>query len=229
MVLSSHSDATTDTDPVPTKARVTGVPGGGGVSDPTLHLNPRATLQWVLSQFDIYQTATSARLWASDDLHNRASLYRADSKLAVVVGDDDLAGVLRRLFPCHGWRLRPTPIPGTPLSKLHPALGNRIFNALAREGFTSVEEVAAVPDIALADLRGMGLASITAIRSVIAAASTNSYPDDDIVVMLSGGQLRELASLLATLAGYAEARGQADIAGRAQAFIADALPQTPTA
>jgi hypothetical protein len=42
-------------------------------------------------------------------------------------------------------------------------------------------------------------------------------------VTLSGHQLRELASLLATLTVYAKARSQTDIADRAHAFIASVV------
>src|SRR5258705_456720 len=75
-------------------------------------------------------------------------------------------------------------------------LTSRIHNALAREGFPAVEEVTAVPDAGLWDVRGMGPVSINAIRDASAAVRTYRYPDDQDVVTLSGDKVRELASLL---------------------------------
>jgi DNA-directed RNA polymerase alpha subunit len=44
----------------------------------------------------------------------------------------------------------------------------RIYNMLAREGFSTVEQVAAVPDTALLDIRSMGGPSLTAVRDATA-------------------------------------------------------------
>ena len=193
---------------------------------PPAHLHHRLTTSVPVARLGDHVVASRHSRWppwASQYPHNGASLYRTRSKLAVVIGDDDIAEVLCRLFPCQGWRLRPTAMPGTPVTALHPVLGNRIFNALAREGFTTVEEVAAVPDTALMDIRGMGLGSINTVRNAIAATQTPSYPNDDAAVTLSGRQLRELVLLLATLTVYAKARSQTDIADRAYAFVASVV------
>ena len=93
---------------------------------------------------------------------------------------------------------------------------------MIREGFASVEELAAVPDAGLREIRHVGRGAITEVRDVIAAARTVNVADDQVVT-LSGGQARELASLLATLAVYAAARNQHDVARRAEAFSIDVL------
>ena len=232
--LDGHAEAGGDPGLGPTEAEVSWVPTGFGPQayDPVRHATPRAALQWVLSQFDTHLTAVSARLWASDNPHDNAVLYRADDmaghRAAVVIGDDEMAVVLRGLFPCDQWRLRITPIPGTPLTTLQPSLGTRIYSTLTREGFITVEEVAAVSDRALIDIRGIGPGSINTIRDALAAARTPSWPEDTLVT-LSGPQVRELTSLLATLTVYAEACGKSDVVRRAHAFIADALSRPPNA
>jgi hypothetical protein len=116
----------------------------------------------------------------------------------------------------------PAPVPSRPLETLKGSLSSRILNMLLREGFTTVEQVAATPDEVLLKMPLLGLPSITAIRDAIAAAEAAAHvPDGEI--LLDVDQVRELAVLLSTLAGYAEAREQRDVAHRARTFLGTAV------
>jgi hypothetical protein len=55
-----------------------------------------------------------------------------------------------------GWRLHDLPVTQTPLNDAEPLLGPRVYAMLARYGFTTVEEIAAVPDLGLLDIRHFG-------------------------------------------------------------------------
>lgn len=92
-----------------------------------------------------------------------------------VVGRSPLAEEFRRLLTTGvvpGWTLHPVPPGRTPLDVLVAPLLRRcghmrFYNLLEREGFASVEEVAATPDECLLELRNSGPKLITTVRAVI--------------------------------------------------------------
>lgn len=92
-----------------------------------------------------------------------------------VVGRSPLAEEYRRLLTTGvvpGWTLHPVPPGDTPLDVLVAPLLRRcghmrFYNLLEREGFASVEEVAATPDECLLELRNSGPKLITIVRAVI--------------------------------------------------------------
>jgi hypothetical protein len=109
-----------------------------------------------------------------------------------VAGASALAAELRSLIAAGaepGWELHPVPEGRTPLTALAAPLlrlsgSNRFFNLLDRSGFACVEEVAAVPDECLLDLRNGGPRFVAAVRQVlselgpdIAAAAETAAPD----------------------------------------------------
>jgi hypothetical protein len=105
----------------------------------------------------------------------------------------------------------------TPLQLLRPTLGNRICHALLREGYTTVEQVAATPDADLLDIAIIGPGSVAVLRKVIPyrdPVTGRSTP----VLALSSDQIVELEELLDALISYATASGGRDIARRADAF-----------
>lgn len=212
----------------PTRARVEGaldheVADQAGIG---LHASPEDALRWVLSAFEQRDTAATAHLWIDQArTPDRASVYRLDGKVVMIVGQDPLArSVLPELLPLNGWILHRLPVPGTPLAALKNELGFRAYNMLARAGFATVEEVATAPDLGLYNIRGMGEGTLELVRAVTYAANASYvYPGDDEVMTLSGRQVRELGALLATLTAYAQTRGHLDIVRRTKAFVADAL------
>jgi hypothetical protein len=211
-------------------ARVSGVPSfpGARLNDPRTHGDLTSGLHWILNQFDESRHAATAKLWSGSYPHSGAVIYRlddryGDDKLVAVIGDSGLADSVRDLFPCRGWQLRQAAVPGIPLESLRATLTSRIYNALAREGFTTVEEIAVVPDDGLLDIRPLGIGSVDLIRDAIAVATNSHVPDIDppATASLTAGQLRELTALLSKLVTYANARGRDDIARRAQALLGD--------
>ena len=105
----------------------------------------------------------------------------------------------------------------TALVVLRPHLSSRVYNLLTREGFTTVEEIAARDDFALLDIRTMGLPSIAAIRE--ATATVRAEGIAATALHLDAGKTRELVWLLSTLSAYAEGQGSRDVARRADAFL----------
>lgn len=86
-----------------------------------------------------------------------------------------------------------------------------------------MEQVAAAADVELLEIERMGESSVALIRDAIAALQAEVYPTDATVV-LTGEQVRELGTLLTTLAVYADARGRRDVARLARAFLKETVP-----
>jgi hypothetical protein len=75
-----------------------------------------------------------------------------------LVGAGELGEQLRQLLcgGVDGWRLHELPATQTPLTNAEPLLGARVCGMLTRYGFTTLEEIAAVPDLGLLDIRHFG-------------------------------------------------------------------------
>jgi len=134
------------------------------------------------------------RLWPARSLH--------------VVGDSPLAAEFRRLIAAGavpGWDLHPVPAGHTPLHVLAGPLyrlsgSYRFYNLLERNGFASVEEVAAMPEACWFELRNCGTRFITAVRQVIAElrpgdlqARTGSLPGSGGAGPAAGGPVTQAA------------------------------------
>lgn len=208
------------------RARVDGVPSFSGArwDEYRVHADLPAALEWVLGQLDQSWRPTTAHLWQEERLHRRATLYQAGDKDLVVLADD--VDVVASLLPRRGYRAKPLDS-STPLAALRPQLPARVYNMLSREGFTTVEQVAALSDTALMTIRKMGESSLTALRDAIAVAAP-AKPVPARGVRLGAAQVRELVELLSTLSSYAEGRNNRDLARRADAFLLTLTGTAPT-
>ncbi len=125
-----------------------------------------------------------------------------------VLGDSPLAAEFRRLIAAGavpGWDLHPVPAGHTPLHVLAGPLyrlsgSYRFYNLLERNGFASVEEVAAMPEACWFELRNCGTRFITAVRQVIAElrpgdlqARTGSLPGSGGAGPAAGGPVTRAA------------------------------------
>lgn len=218
MVDTEIHDTTTVTALIP------GVPSypSAGPYDPSSHPHARAALRWTLDQFDRHPRAVRADL--SPRRERRVVLYRTGPTTVVVIGDGDLAKAVRRLLPYRDWQRLSPPTPGMPVETLSRWLPSRILNALLRDGFATVEEIAAVPDEALATIRGLGSLSIPALREAVTAAGVSTlHPPQPPALTLTGAQQRELASLLTILTKHSRNLNDHDTATRARAFLTHVL------
>ena len=66
-------------------------------------------------------------------------------------------------------RLHELPATQTPLTDAEPLLGPRVAGMLARYGFTTLEEIAAVPDLGLLDIRHFGPKTRLVVDAALAA------------------------------------------------------------
>jgi hypothetical protein len=104
---------------------------------------------------------------------------------------------------------------------LQPTLGERIPNLLMRNGYQTIEQVAAAPDRDLLQVPKIGRQSLAELRAAISISpAAGQMPDR--AVTLDVDQVRELRRLLlGTLTRWADARGASDIAHRARDFGGD--------
>ena len=121
-----------------------------------------------------------------------------------------------RLLPARGYEQLLLPEPATPLITLGPMLPSRVLNCLLREGYSSVEQIAVLPDAALHDMRSMGTIGISQIRDAIATLGV-APAAAPVPVTLPAEQAGELARLLADLGALALAH-EHDLAERAATF-----------
>lgn len=179
-----------------------------------------AALHWLLEQLELHPGAVRAYLLKQPypHWHGRIDVFRVDPKTIVITGDEDFAAAVRKLLPCRGWWQRCLPTPGTPTETLSCWLPNRMVNALLRDHFTTVEQIAVVPDAALLTIRGVGASSVAPIRDAIIAA-TGDVHDNRPVLRLASEQQRELVALLSILTDHAQALDDHDTAARVQAFL----------
>jgi hypothetical protein len=145
-----------------------------GRSDPDDGESPEEALRRIVSVFD-----TGAR-WVTVGGHGSrwgmASLCRVrPGRILHVIGASTMAERLRELLvgqAAPGWELQPLPPNRTPLHLLAEPLltvsaGQRFYNLLDRNGFATVEEVAATPDGCLLLLRQAGPKMVAAVRLVL--------------------------------------------------------------
>lgn len=154
--------------------------GISGMWDPLLALGVEAALDAVLSEFDRHAYCADGHVWINPEdnggdrgriLHNRALLVRCPGRRVLVVGTDPVAHEVRDLLAdgCAGWELFRLPEKQELLEEAEPLLGHRAYNMITREGFRTVDEVAATPDAALLNIRNIGPKSLDAIHDMATA------------------------------------------------------------
>lgn len=112
-----------------------------------------------------------------------------------MIGAGELGQHLRALLRdgVNGWRLHELPAAQTSLKDAEPLLGPRIYAMLDRYGFTTLEEIAAVPDLGLLDIRHFGPKT----RLVVdAAPAAHRLLDDPAVRAAQQRRRRLIASRL---------------------------------
>jgi hypothetical protein len=95
-----------------------------------------------------------------------------------VIGQNQLADELREVLRAGripGWRLRELPAEQTPVHVLYARLSSRSANLLQRVPFVSAQEIAALPDEALLEFRGLGPSALAEIRSALADPSLRKF------------------------------------------------------
>lgn len=147
----------------------------------------------MLREFDRNAYCADAHVWILPEdngaergwhVPNGALAVRCPGRRVLVVGRDPLAHELRALLrdSCAGWELLPLPERQILLEVVEPMLGHRAYNMLTRQGFRTVDEVAATPDPALLNIRNLGTKSLAAIHDVKTAYSAGllgSATDDE--------------------------------------------------
>lgn len=147
--------------------------------------SPEEALREALREFeerpyDCY----SATVWVPSGNGNggRALVFRRPGRVAHIVGTSKIAECFREWLRdgVDGWTLYPMPATRTPLEVAEPMLGHRAYKLLAREGFTTLEDLAPVPDEALMKLRNLGPRSLAAIHEALASYSqaTVAHPSE---------------------------------------------------
>jgi hypothetical protein len=154
--------------------------GVSGMWHPVLANGVAAALHAVLSEFDRHAYCADGHVWINPEdnggdrgriEHNRALLVRCPGRRVLVVGHDPVAHEVRALLAdgCAGWDLYRLPEKQVLLEEAELMLGHRAYNMLTREGFRTVEEVAATPDAALLNIRNIGPKSLAAIQDMATA------------------------------------------------------------
>jgi hypothetical protein len=138
--------------------------------------HPGEALARVLKAWQANELSDHAHIWrATDprevDHQGAVLLVRRPDRRVHLVGAGGLGEHLRQLLRggVDGWRLHELPVTQTPLNDAEPLLGPRVYAMLARYGFTTVEEIAAVPDLGLLDIRHFGPKTRLVVDAVLAA------------------------------------------------------------
>ena len=105
------------------------------------------------------------------DHRDAVLLVRRPDRRVHLVGAGELGEQLRQLLRggVDGWRLHELPATQTPLTDAEPLLRPRVAGMLARYGFTTLEEIAAVPDLGLLDIRHFGPKTRLVVDAALAA------------------------------------------------------------
>lgn len=155
------------------------------LSPDPVDVGPEDALREVLREFEDHAySCYSATAWVrpDDGTGGRAIVFRRPRRVVHVLGTSKLAECFRELLRdgVAGWTLHPMPATRTLLEVAEPTLGHRTYNLLTREGFSTLEELAATPDEALLELRNLGPKSLDAIHHVVAAYSdaTVAHPSE---------------------------------------------------
>jgi hypothetical protein len=161
----------------------------------------------------------------------RAGLETAD-KLAAASDTDLLAlfvigqptlKVIRAVLT--GQRPR-HPLRQIPLEELRTALGARLYNQLRRAQLRTAEEVAAVTNATLRDLRVIGRQSVRSSRDITFQALAKDYTTG-APVRLDGEQLREVIAFTAELALYAVEHNDTVLRRRTRSLLQVLAPGFP--
>ncbi|MDQ3153599.1 MAG: hypothetical protein M3R63_18435 [Actinomycetota bacterium] len=134
---------------------------------------PEVALQEVLGEFADHAYNYSATAWVpfTEGSGGRALAFRLPGRELHVVGTSKLAETFRTLLregALPGWTLHEVPAERTLLEVAEPTLGHRVYKLLSREGFSTLEELAAAPDEGLTELRNLGAKALDAIHQAVA-------------------------------------------------------------
>jgi hypothetical protein len=176
-------------------------------------------LAHALGVFDAEFCASSVYLWVPG--LDGVSLFRKDDRTVVVVGQGAVAEAVRTGLPVQGWADHCLPERVTFLSSLRERLGTRTFSLLRREGFTSLEEVVAVPDAGLLDIRNLGPSTIAALRMIAAEEQARSVVGP---VILSDYQAAELLMLLKDLLVHVKPQRKDELTRAVSEFVVATFP-----
>ena len=147
-------------------------------------VSPEQHLRILVSELAGSGETSALAGWDEEPLGSALVFRLWPARVLHVVGDSLLAAEFRRLLTAGaapGWDLHPVPAGHTPLhvlaGSLHSLSGSdRFYNLLERNGFASVEEVAATPDACWLDLRNCGARFIDAVRQVIGELHLSDAP-----------------------------------------------------
>jgi len=170
----------------PVRVRVGGALPWPYARDPhPVDANSEETLREALREFEDHPySCYSATAWVPSGNGTGGStlVFRRPGRVVHVIGTSKLAECFRELLRdgVAGWTLHPMPATRTPLEVAEPTLGRRVYKLLAREGITTLEDLAAVPDEALMKLRNLGPKSLDVIHQALAAYSeaTVAHPSE---------------------------------------------------
>lgn len=136
----------------------------------------------VLPRWRGYASSHYARVWRRSegigpDRDDEAILVRRADRTVHIVGVGEVADGLRLRLrqEVDGWRLHELPEPQTPLKDAELLLGSRVYGMLTRYGFSTLEEIAAVPTLMYLGIRLFGPKTQLVVDSVLARYLT----DDD--------------------------------------------------
>lgn len=121
-----------------------------------------------------------------------------------VVGLSELARAVRAQLTdgtIAGWALHPLPATRTPLHALHEALLPQQYNILIRNGFSTIEEVAAVPPGSWSELRHVGPKFVDALRNALDALAAAAPARAGALELAHSGPAGEVGERAALLAG----------------------------
>jgi hypothetical protein len=185
-----------------------------GVSYPNIN----AAMQAVMPRFR-QSGAWTFHLWQAGDFRSGITAVRTNSGALILLdhGNADAAAAVAALLPDYGYQ-QFLPSSVTPLASIRWQAPSRVYNMLTRHGFTTIEQVAACPDLALMDVNGMGDKSINALRDVVAETKAANL---DGPIELSADQLSELVKLLGLLSSYAQGQGNVALSRRAEKFLTE--------
>ena len=116
-------------------------------------------------------TAVLIHREAEDDSYDSALFFTIDPGHIHVVGLSPLAAQVRRLLSdgFNGWHLHALPPTRTPLHTVRGRLASRFYNVLERNGFASLEEIAAVPPAGWREINHVGPRFLQALDTVMPA------------------------------------------------------------
>ena len=114
-----------------------------------------------------------------------------------MIGTAPLADQLRILLrsDCGGWALHELPNRQTLLEVVEPILGHCTYNMLTREGYRTLEEVVATPEVSLMNFRNLGAKSIALMRDAAAAYLAASAMSADETTGSHGAAVADLDTM----------------------------------